>query len=823
MRPALFGNRTGRMARTCKAFGVACLFGIAATAAWGDVRYPAGTVIDVTAAPYFADPTGVADNRAILQQVLDDHPGSMLERPIIYFPDGLYRLSGGLVVDTHNQANGGSGRGVVFQGQSRDGTVLRLDDGAAGFGDPAQPLVFIDFNQANDIFGAWQYVAFQTHVKDLTIAVGANNAGAIGLDFCANNVGGLRNVRVRSDDPEGAGRFGILLSSIPGPQLFKNVEVIGFDWSLRTENDPHYATTIEDMTLIGAREGGIFNRRHSFAIHRLRTENLGGPAIRNDHPDAFTVLVDGHFADGPGSGAALVNEGFLYVRHVLTSGYAGVIQDRAAGLIAQPNMSEWHYGTAEGLFDGGIRHSLGLPIEDAPDPARDDPADWVNVRDFGATPDNFNNDAPHVQAAIASMAPGGANAGKRTLYFPPGRYIFDAGVTITEHVERIVGCYASIQPRNAAIQTQPVWTISGGDRLLTIEQLTGHPGGPLRATPFIRNQSDRDVVLRDVLVLAGQTYVNTGAGRLFLENVGGTSSRYWSNLPQPLPGAIPQFDFGGQTVWARQLNTEQKDLKVRNDGGDVWILGIKNEEDGTYVQTLNGGRTEVLGGTAMPLDVDDFDSPGFEIIDASMSIIVAGHMGWARQHYEILVRETRSGETRDLLGVDAAHHRTYANSAGRRPPVLALYRGSVLSGAEHWRRTHFGTEENTGPAADGATPDADGIPNRLKRALGATPGTPAHARLPAFETVNIDGALYPTLTFRRLAGGGEGVTGFYEARGLRYFVERSTDLTTWTADPAGTVYLAPPFDEGDGTETVSVRSLHPIQPDQPVFLRLTVE
>ncbi|MCD8483313.1 MAG: glycoside hydrolase family 55 protein [Verrucomicrobia bacterium] len=191
-----------------------------------DVRYPAGVVIDVTAAPYFADPTGVQDSRAALQQALDDFPGSMLERPILYFPNGLYRLSGGLVVDTHSQPGGGSGRGVVFQGQSQSGTVLRLDDNATGFGNVSAPAVFIDFNQANDVAGAWQYVAFQTHVKDMTIDIGAGNPGAIGLDFCANNVGGVRNVLIRSSDPEGAGHSGLLLSSIPGPQLLKNIELL---------------------------------------------------------------------------------------------------------------------------------------------------------------------------------------------------------------------------------------------------------------------------------------------------------------------------------------------------------------------------------------------------------------------------------------------------------------------------------------------------------------------------------------------------------------------------------------------------------------------
>lgn len=798
-----------------------------------DVRYPPGVVIDVTAAPYFADATGINDNRAILQQVLDDHPGSMLERPIIYFPDGVYRLSGGLVVDTHNQQNGGSGRGVVFQGQSRDGVLLRLDDAATGFDNPLAPAVFIDFNQANDLHGAWQYVAFQTHVKDLTIDIGASNPGAIGLDFCANNVGGLRNVRVRSSDPAGAGRFGILLSSIPGPQLFKHLEVVGFDWSIRTENDPHYATTMEDVVLIGALQGGIYNRRHSLTIHRLRTQALGGPAVFTEHADSFVVLVDGTFNSGPGNGAAVVNRGFMYLRNVRSEGYEGILDDRGVGLLLQPNLSEWHYGAAESLFDDApVSRSLGLPIVDAPDPARDDPTLWVNVRDFGAIPDDWSNDANNVQNAINSMAPGGSNAGKRTLYFPPGRYIFDNGVTIAAHVERIVGCFASIQPRNAAITTQPVWTIASGGGLLIIEQLTGYPGGPLRATPFFRNESDRDVVLRDVLVLAGQTYVNVGTGRLFLENVGGTSSRYWSSLPNPLPSAVPQFDFGSQTVWARQLNSEQRDVNIRNDGGELWILGLKNEEDGTLVQTRNGGRTEVLGGTAMPLDVyDDSDTgginglaqPGFEIVDACMSIIVAGHMGWAREHYEVLVRETRNGETRDLRGVDATHHRTYANSSGIRPPVLALYRGSSLSDAGHWRRNHFAGDYDSPHAADAADPDNDGVVNLLERAIGGNPHTSSGLRLPRIEPVMLASQRYPMLTLRRLVGGSDNADGSYAAQGLLYRIESSTNLSDWVHTDDQMVMLSVPFDEGDGTESLSLRSLHPIDPGAPVFFRLSVE
>ncbi|MCD8483315.1 MAG: hypothetical protein LR015_12035 [Verrucomicrobia bacterium] len=367
---------------------------------------------------------------------------------------------------------------------------------------------------------------------------------------------------------------------------------------------------------------------------------------------------------------------------------------------------------------------------------------------------------------------------------------------------------------------------------MIIEQLTGYPGGPLRATPFILNEGTRDLVLRDVLVLAGQTYVNTGTGRLFMENVGGTSSRYWSNLPNPLPSAVPQFDFGTQQVWARQLNTEQRDVNVRNDGGDLWILGIKNEEDGTLVQTRNGGRTEILGGTAMPLDVYDDSAngginglaqPGFEIIGACMSIVVAGHMGWARDHYHILVRETRADETRDLLTVDAANKRTYANSAGVRPPVLALYRGSILSESEHWRRNVFGASAPTSDSEDEADPDGDGIPNLLERAFGGDALQPQRAVLPVQETVVIGQDAFAALTFTVLAGGEVEADLSYVARGLRYRVEQSTDLHNWVSgDSVTSVYLAP-VDQGDGTKRMTLRSNLPFAAQTPVFLRLAVE
>lgn len=649
-------------------------------ASW-EGHYPYDAVIDVTSPPYNADPTGSTDATVAIQQAMDDHDGDILRRSILYFPNGTYRLSDTLRLNTHAEANGGSGKGIVFQGQSRDGVILKLEDATAGYDDPETPKVLVDFNEADEI-GGWQFVAFRTYIFDMTIDVGSGNPGAIGLEFCANNTGGLRDVLIRSSDPAHLGHTGLYLSSIPGPQLLKRIEIDGFDWGIRTAANPHYTTTTEHLTIRNSLEGGIYNNQHSFTIRNLRTGNLGGPAISNPHRDGFVTLVEGSALDGPAGQSAILNSGYLFVRDFSVTGYDQVISNRGTPVAGQ-SIDEWHHGEADRLFETGELVTLRLPIKETPEPAWDDPANWVSVQDFGAVPDNATNDAIEVQAALDSMRPGGSNEGKHTLYFPSGIYQFYNGVVIPSEVRHIVGCFSLIEPQAEAVSSDPVMRIEGDGELLVIEQIATTPGWPMRGTPFIRNDSDRDLVLRDLNAFWGPIYANTGNGELFLENVSGTSSRYWSGNPQPLPSAIPQLDFGGQNVWARQLNTEQKDLNCLNDGGDLWILGMKDEEDGTLIKTINGGRTELLGGVCMPLDVDT-DHPGYVIENAEMSIVIAGHTGRNRDLYEVLIRETRSGETRDLLTKDTANKRSYFNDQFQIVPVLALFSTRSASSAERW-------------------------------------------------------------------------------------------------------------------------------------------
>ncbi|MGC9452874.1 MAG: glycoside hydrolase family 55 protein [Oceanipulchritudo sp.] len=809
-----------------------------------------------------ADPTGVSDSTAIIQDAMDDFDGNIYGfrvRYILYFPNGTYRLSAPLILDTHDAGTtgGGSLRGIIFQGQSRDGVVLKLDDAAAGFGDPLNPQPLVDFNESNEMPGSWQFVGFQTHIKDMTIDVGSGNPGAIGLDFAANNCGGLENLLIKTSDPGKAGHTGLLMSLNPGPQLFSNIEIDGFDYGIRTLSHPTYQTTMEDIVVRNSLINGIQNNFTSMNIHRLQTDNIGQVAVQNNNVGGFLLIVNGTFANGNPAYPAIENNGFLYARNIAKDGHNHLIADHIAGNLGGPAISEWYSGSAETLFPADTLMSLNLPIEDAPDIPRDPPSEWVSIAAFGAAPANDTagasvsatiDDAPAIQAAMDSMGPGQPNEGKRTLYFPggfpTGQYIFKTGVTIPPYVERIVGCYTAVQPLAAAKDSVPCFTIAGGGGApLIIEQLTSDwcdqrpeedtagPGDYRRASPFIMNEGDRTVVLKDIWVSSGQVYKNTGTGKLFIENVSGTSSRYGGIvIPEPLPSAVPQFDFGGQDVWARQLNAEQKNIKVQSSGGDVWILGIKNEEDGPLVKAVGGSRMEVLGGVIMPLDVDDQTQAGFEIVDSAMTIVIPAHnrsspklkpdlSGYYDLFHDVFVRETQGATTLDLLTASLTQDRGYNTIP---PKVLTLFRGSIYSAAENWRLTHFDTSLNSGNAADSANPDGDILINSQERAFGRDPLVPETDNPLIGELLDIGNQPYLALTFDQLTGG-TGTAGVdYTASGITYSVEHNAQLTgTWESALAPLMLHAGPVDNGNGTETVTVRMTDPLDATTPKgFLRL---
>jgi arylsulfatase A-like enzyme len=92
---------------------------------------------------------------------------------------------------------------------------------------------------------------------------------------------------------------------------------------------------------------------------------------------------------------------------------------------------------------------------------------------------------------------------------------------------------------------------------------------------------------------------------------------------------------------------------------------------------------------------------------------------------------------------------------------------------------------------------------------------------PQVSPVTIDGETYLSLTYRQITGG-SGTTGVdYTALGRTYTVEYDTDLTDpWSS--GSVVQVGDAIDNGDGTETVTVRLTTPLATDGKQFMRLRV-
>jgi uncharacterized sulfatase len=106
----------------------------------------------------------------------------------------------------------------------------------------------------------------------------------------------------------------------------------------------------------------------------------------------------------------------------------------------------------------------------------------------------------------------------------------------------------------------------------------------------------------------------------------------------------------------------------------------------------------------------------------------------------------------------------------------------VITPSMAWRRTHFGTTENAGDAADTADPNSNGIPNLYERALGYDPNAAGAVELPGIEIVPVEGSPLPAIRFRRLAGGTEAAAGEYRVQDLVFRVrggDTVADAATW--------------------------------------------
>ena len=130
-----------------------------------------------------------------------------------------------------------------------------------------------------------------------------------------------------------------------------------------------------------------------------------------------------------------------------------------------------------------------------------------------------------------------------------------------------------------------------------------------------------------------------------------------------------------------------------------------------------------------------------------------------------------------------------------------------------WRDQYFSADQLLDVAISGnnADPDGDGMNNLLEYALVADPANPDVRLLPELLTVTEpDGEQYLGLRFRSRIG----------ADDISYGLQSSVDLSSWL--PVADFVSVETVDNGDGSETITLRLAESISSDDRRFLRLQV-
>ncbi len=571
-------------------------------------------VVDVTQAPYFAKGDGVTDDTQAIQRALDDYPS---KHAIIYLPNGTYRVS-----DTLRWAK--NEKNTVLWGQSREGAVIQLRDNCPGYENPRRPKAVIWTGKA-------PAQRFSNEMHSLTVDTGTGNPGACGVQFIANNQGGMWEVTIVSGDGQGVSGLDLGYTDEQGPCLIKNVRVRGFDYGVKTATSVA-SETLEHVTVEHQNKAGFRNDGQPLTARGLRSLNAV-PALLA--MGGLTVLVDCEF-QGTGDAQrqpAVIVEGALLARDIRTQGYARAIENRSGHKtgVDGPNVDLFLTKPAASLF-GEAGTSLRLPIKEMPQIPWDELTRWKAPQAFGGVADDRRDDSRAIQQAIDS--------GASTVYLPRGSYSIGETIVIRGQVHRLIGCRAHLDVMDSLRRAgQPVFRVEDdGPSAVIVEGLSTDFAGGKHC--FVENHAQRTLVLHRLAInfQGADGYRGRGSGEVYIEDVVGHN-----------------FRFQGQQLWARQFNVEGGGTHITNDGGTHWILGFKTEGGGTLLETSHGGVTELLGGLAYSSG-QGLTTPMFAV-DHARAAFTFSEVDFGGGHFATIVRETRDGQTRELTAEDPRWNR----------------------------------------------------------------------------------------------------------------------------------------------------------------------
>jgi hypothetical protein len=556
---------------------------------------------------------GVTDDTAALQAAIaaSSNRGEDGSTSVLYLPDGIYRVSRTLVVR--------AGVGPWVYGESRDGVIIRLDDGV-----PADVTAVLRTHPSDTDASSADF--FMRNFRHLTLDVG-RNPQVDGVRWYGNNSSILKDVRVI-----GTGKVAVNAGFLGqnGPNLVQDALVEGsFEtgvcctWS--------WGQTLSRVTVRGARQEGVLVNATAVGIEDLVVENAP-VALRNEYPNDWTwwggvvALAGGKFAGSDPAQPAILNRSVLYARDVQATGFQQLLHSTApAGSVTGDTLGEYLSHTPKKLFAEASDAALKLPAKTEPQvPWETDPANWVCANQYGAAFGDNRDDTAALQAAIDSAAA----AGKTVVYLrgigggDPNWYSLDGEVRVHGSVRFIIalgfGRVLGGDHGRLIVDDRSAPVV----KFLHLQAFGGRP-------PAVENRSAANTLVVESCDLR---VIGTGRGDIFVTDC---PSRVELHSP-------------GQRLWARQLNPEgDSDVGlVQNHGGQLWALGVKHEGRGVRFLTDGGGQTEILGLFNYAPDIASDDlRPAFDVVDADFSAAAIREITFANA-LPIKARERRGEQVR---------------------------------------------------------------------------------------------------------------------------------------------------------------------------------
>ena len=597
----------------CFAFSLSLLLASTAMSADG-IRFPVDddAVVDVKK-HCGAKGDGKTDDTAAIQKALDETTGPKSRSKIVYIPNGTYRLTGTLVM---NKGVSGAGLGAWVYGQSRSGVVLKLDDKQKG----VKSVLLTHPTDDGKTSANW----FFRNVRHLTIDVG-DNPETDGIRYMGNNQSLIKDVTIR-----GKGRIGLNAGFIgeSGPNHVQDVSIDGFETGI--ESLWCYGQTLSRIEIKNCSKVGVHIVANVVAIEDLVVTDVP-QALFVDYPEDWTwwsgvvALVGGKFTTSKSDLPAVRAKGHLFARDVTSQGYKQVLAGEGKVKGVEGNGIE-EYSSHEPVvaFDKTPNKVLRLPIEREPVVAwENDPDNWLCANDSGAIAGDNKDDTAATQKAFDEAA----KLKKTVVYFrsakggDPNWLNLKGEIKVKAPVRHVIGMgFARMLGGTFVVDDDSATQVN-------FRHLYSFGGEPFT----IENRSKKNRVICESME---GTFVGNGGGELFSTD---TPSRI-------------HLKKAGQKMWSRGLNPEGTSDSglVRNDGGDLWVLGCKTEGKGKRYSTTAGGRSELYGlyeYTTEQVKATDTRAM-FEVIDGSLSVAATREVCFTGNPYVVRLHETRGKDTR---------------------------------------------------------------------------------------------------------------------------------------------------------------------------------